>query len=111
MDLNRVPSRPTSIQFVVLIVKSHATRGIETNDAGVDKGARKRVIDEVVVWRIFVNTTAERAVDARVRIVMPGLSRLKSTQIDLIFARSAVGACFSRRVLKIAAGSVINRSN
>ena len=38
---------------------------------------------------------------------MPGLSRLKSTQIDLIFARGAVGACFSRRLLKNAAGPVI----
>ena len=38
---------------------------------------------------------------------MPGLSRLKSTEIDLIFARGAVGACFSRRLLEIAAGPVI----
>jgi hypothetical protein len=59
---------------------------------------RKRVIDEVVVWRIFINTTAERAIDARVRIVMPGFSRLKSVEIDLIFATDAVGTCFSRRL-------------
>ena len=107
MDLNRVPSRSTTIQFVVLIVKSHVTRGIETNDAGIDIMAAKRIIDDVVIRRIFINATAERAIDARVRVIMPGLSRLKSTEIDLIFARGAVGACFSRRLLEIAAGSII----
>ena len=59
--------------------------------------------------RIFIDATAEWAIDARVRIVMPGLSRLESTEIDLIFARSAVGACFSRRLLVIAAGPVIEK--
>ena len=107
VDLNRVPSRSTKIQFVVLIVESHVTQGIEANDAGVDIGAGKRVIDEVVIRRIFINATTERAVYTRVRIVMPGFSRLESTEIDLIFARGAVGACFFRRLLVIAACSVI----
>jgi hypothetical protein len=106
MDLNRVPGCSTKIQFVVLIVESHVTQGIKSNDAGIDKGTGKRVIDEVVIRRVFINATAERAIDTRVRVVMPGLSRLKSTEIDLIFARGAVGACFSRRLLVIAAWSV-----
>ena len=79
MNLNRVPSRSTKSQFVVLIVKSHVTQGIETNDAGIDKGTGKRVIDEVIIRRIFIHATAERAIDTRVRVIMPGLSRLKST--------------------------------
>jgi hypothetical protein len=107
MDLNRVPSCSTKIQFVVLIVKSHVTQGIETNDPGIGIGAGDRVIDEVVIRRIFVNAAAERAINTRVRVIMPGLSRLKSTEIDLIFARAAVGACFSRGLLVIATCSVI----
>src|ERR1044072_1811035 len=107
MDLNRVPGRSTKIQFVVLIVKSHVTRGIETNDAGTDKGTSKRVIDEVVSRRIFINAATERAIDTWVSVIMPGLSRLESTEIDLIFARGAVGTCFSWRLLIIAACSVI----
>src|SRR6266700_835893 len=39
VDLNRVPSSPTKSLFVVLIVESHVTQGIETNNAGIDKGA------------------------------------------------------------------------
>jgi hypothetical protein len=105
MDLNRVPSCPTEIQFLVLIVESHVTRGIETNDAGIDVRAAQCVIDEVVIRRIFIHATAERAIDTRVRVIMPGLSRLKSIEIDLIFARGAVVPCFSRRLLEIAAGS------
>jgi hypothetical protein len=107
MDLNRVPSRSTKIQFVVLIIESHITQGVEANDAGIDKGTAKRVIDHVVIRRIFINAAAERTIDTRVRVIMLGLSRLKSTQIDLIFARGAVAACFSRRLLEIAAGSII----
>jgi len=107
MDLNRVPSRSTKIQFVVLVVKSHATRSIETNDAGIDIGTSKRVIDEVVIRSIYINATTERAVDTWVSLIMPGLSRLEGTEIDLIFARGAVGTCFSRRILVIAACSVI----
>jgi hypothetical protein len=34
VDLNRVPSRSTKSQFVILIVERHVTQGIETNDAG-----------------------------------------------------------------------------
>src|SRR6266481_3933342 len=107
MDLNRIPSRSTKIQFVVLIVESYVPQGIETNDAGIDKGAGKRVIDEVVIRCIFINATAERAIDTRVSVIMPGLSRLKSAEINVILARSAVGACFSRWLLKVAAGSII----
>src|SRR6266511_3876896 len=101
MDLDRVPSRPTKIEFLVLIVESHITQRIKTNEAG------KRVIDDVVIRRIFINATAERAINTRVSVIMPGLSRLKSTEIDLILARGAVGACFSWRLLEIAAGSII----
>src|SRR5437016_13576573 len=95
LDLNRVPSRPTKSLFVVLIVESHVTQGIETSNAGIDKGAGKRVIDDVVIRRIFINAAAERAIDTGVRVIVPGLSRLKSTEIDVILARCAVGACFS----------------
>ncbi|KAF5407294.1 MAG: hypothetical protein Udaeo2_26110 [Candidatus Udaeobacter sp.] len=105
MDLNRVPSRSTTIQFVS-IVESHTIRAIETNNAGIGISS-KRIIDDVVFRRIFVNATAERATNTRVRVIMPGFSRLKSTQIDLIFARGAVVACFSRRLLKVAAGPII----
>ena len=77
MDLDRVPSRAAESKLLVLIVESHITLGVETNDACVDKGAAKRVIDEVVTQRIFINAAAERAIDAWVRIIMPGLSRLK----------------------------------
>ena len=38
-----------------MIVKSHVTQGIETNDAGIDIGPGKRVIDEVVIRRIFID--------------------------------------------------------
>src|SRR5204863_9454625 len=107
MDLNRVPSRCTAIHYVVMIIDSHVTQGIETNDADIDSGTGKRVIDEVVIWCVFINATAKRAIDTRVRVIMPGLSRLKSTEIDLIFTRGAVGACFSRRMLEKAAGSII----
>ena len=107
MDLNRVPSRSTKIQFLVLVVESNIPQGIETNNAGIDIGAGKRIIDDVVIRRIFINATAVRAIDTRVRVIMPGLSRLKSTEINLIFARGAVGACFSRRLLETAAGSVV----
>src|SRR5262249_15448003 len=107
MDLNRVPGCSTKIQFVVVIVKSNVAQGIEANDAGIDKRAGKRVVDEVVMRRIFIDATAERAIDTRVRVIMPGLSRLKSTEIDLIFARRAIVACFSRRLLEIAASTVI----
>ena len=107
MDLNRVPSRSTTIQFVS-IVESHITQGIETNDAGEDI-ISKRIIDDVVIRRIFINATAERAIDTRVRVIMSGLSRLKSTEIDLILARGAVGACFSWRLLEIAAGPIIEK--
>src|ERR1041385_97068 len=109
MDLNRVPGRSTKIQFVVLTVKSHVARGVETNNTGIYIRAAKRVIDEVIVRGIFVNATTERAIDTRVRVIMPGLSRLKSTEIDLIFARRTVGACFSRRLLEIAAGSIVEQ--
>src|SRR4026209_1263326 len=109
MDLNRVPSRSTKIQFVVLVVKSHVTQSIETNDAGIDIGTGKRVIDEVVIRRIFINATTERAIDTWISVIMPGLSRLESAEVDLIFARSAIGACFSRRLLVIAACSVIEK--
>ena len=109
MDLNRVPSRSTTIQFVS-IVESHTIRAIETNNAGIGI-ISKRIIDDVVVRRIFVNATAKRAIDTRVRVIMPGLSRLKSTQIDLIFARGAVGACFSRRLLKLLPVPSSKRSN
>ena len=40
---------------------------------------------------------------------MPGLSRLKSIEIDLIFSRRTVGTCFARRLLEIAAGSIIEK--
>src|SRR5207249_2405567 len=105
MDLNRVPSRSTKIQFIVLIVESYITQGIETNDDGKDKGSTKRVIDKVVIRCIFVNATAERAINTRVRVIMPGLSRLERTEIDLILARGAIVASFARRLLVIDAGS------
>jgi hypothetical protein len=107
MDLNRVPGCSTKIQFIVLIVESHVTQGIETNEAGIDKGAGKRVIDDIIIRCIFINATAERAINTRVSVIMPGLSRLESTEIDLIFARGAVATCFSRRLLVIAAGPII----
>src|SRR6266508_1187622 len=86
MDLNRVPGRSTKIQFVVLIVKSHVTQSIAPNDAGIDIGTSKRVIYEVVIRRIFINATTERAIDTWVSVIMPSLSRLESAEIDLIFA-------------------------
>src|SRR5436190_20367286 len=107
MDLNCVPSRCATIYYVVMIIKSHVTQGVETNDADIDTATGKRVIDEVVIWCIFINATAERAIDTRVRVIMPGLSRLKSTKIDLILTRGAVSACFSRRFLEKAAGPII----
>jgi hypothetical protein len=79
MDLNRIPSRSTKILFLVLVVESHIPGGIETNNTGIDVGAAKRVINEVIARRIFINTTAVRTVDTRVRVIMPCLSRLKST--------------------------------
>ena len=111
MDLNCVPSRSTKIQFVVLIVERHVTQRIETHEAVIDIRASKRVIDDIVIRRILIHATAVRAVDTRVRVIMPGLSRLKSTEIDRIFTRGAVGACFSRRLLEIAAGPITKRSN
>ena len=53
MDLNRVPSRSTTIQFVS-IVESHITQGIETNNAGIGI-ISKPIIDDVVIRRIFIN--------------------------------------------------------
>jgi hypothetical protein len=75
MDLDRVPSRTTKIQFVVLIVESYITQGIETNEAGIDIRAGKRVIDEVVIRRIFIRycRTGYRCSG---QDIMPGLSRL-----------------------------------
>jgi len=111
MDLNRIPSRSTKSQFVVLIVESHITESIEANNSGIDIGSTKRVIDEIVIRRILVNATAERAIDTGIRVIMPDLSRLKSTEIDVIFARRTVGACFSRRLLEIAAGAIIEEES
>src|SRR5262249_45376384 len=107
MDLNRVPSRSTTGRRRVLIVESHITQGIETNNSGIDKGSANRVINEVIIRRIFINATADRAIDTWVRGIMPDLSCLKSTKIDLIFARRAVVTCYSRRLLKNAAESII----
>jgi len=78
MNLNCVPGRSTKVQFLVLIVERHITCGIETNDASIDKGTGERIIDEIVIRRVFINATAERAINARVSVIMPGLSRLKS---------------------------------
>src|SRR5262249_26768966 len=107
MDLNRVPSRPTKIQFFVFIVESHVTLGIKANEPSINIRTTKGVIDEVVIRCVFINATAERAVDTRIRIIMPDLSRLKGSEIDLVFARSTVVACFARRLLKKAACTIV----
>jgi hypothetical protein len=105
MDLNCVPSRSTTVQLVS-IVESHIAQGVEANNAGIGISS-KRIIDDVVIRRIFINATAKRAIDTWIRVIVPSLSRLKSAEIDLILTRGAVVACFSRRLLKIAAGSII----
>ena len=56
MDLNCVPSRSTTIQLVS-IVESHITQGVEANNAGIGISS-KRIIDDVVIRRIFINAAA-----------------------------------------------------
>src|SRR5205085_213298 len=97
------------LQFIVLIVESHITQGIETNDAGINKGSTERVVDKVGIRCIFINAAAERTINTRVRVIMPGLSRLERTEIDLILARGTVIASFARRLLDITASSIIEK--
>lgn len=77
MNLNRVPGRSTKVQFLVLIVERYITCGIETNYTGIDKRTSKRVIDEIVIRRIFIDAAAVRAINTRVSVIMPDLSCLK----------------------------------
>jgi len=73
MDLDGVPSGVTKFLYLILVVKGDVTQGIEANDSGVEIRATFAVIDEVVVWRVFVNAAAESAVDTRIRVIMPNL--------------------------------------
>src|SRR5581483_3496491 len=79
------------------------------DESGINKWARKRVIDEVVARRIFINTATKGTINARVRIIMPGLSRFKSLKINLVFTRSAIIACFAWRLLEIAARAIVKQ--
>ena len=85
MNLNRVPSRCTTVLYV-MIVESHITQGIETNNTGkrIIPIVPQRIVNDVVIRRIFINAAAERAINTRVSVIMPGLSRLKRVEIDLI---------------------------
>ena len=77
MNDRRVPRCAAEIQLFVLVIERLIPGRIEPNDAGKDVRAAERVIDQIVIRRILIDTAAKWTVDARIREVMPDFGRLR----------------------------------
>src|SRR4029453_15262460 len=89
----------------IFIVENLLTGGIQTEDLGVSTAIYKRtvkksVIDKVVQRGVFMDTRADRTIEALVHFKIPYLRCHFGVQIHLILSRTAKGAELSWGLLE-----------
>src|ERR1041385_2532070 len=107
VNLNRVPGRTTEIKLVVMILKGDIASGSEPDQASIDVGSAERVIDDIVIGRIFISAAAIWAVNIRIVLKSEDFCGGHCTDIDVVLTDGAVIAVISRRLLIQAVGSVV----
>src|SRR5439155_24695614 len=83
----------------VLVIENRLAGRIQAQELGIlalgCQAANDRVIDEVIQWRVFIDTAADRTEDTLVHLIVPNFRGHFCVQIQLILSRTGKVALLS----------------